>query len=137
VSESVVIAPRNPVVVAVDIPTETSANSVVNVTPAETVTVAVSTPPSSFSVNTGNPVEVVVSDIATPYEFPTQTLTDMESVPGAVFVGIAAVGALTSAAVWRIYKIVEADEYPVKVPENGLGYDNIWDDRASILYQTG
>ena len=54
---------------------------------------------------------------------------------GVAYLGEAAVGAVTSAAVWRIKKIVEtAGDIVVTWADGDSDFDNIWDNRLSLSY---
>lgn len=53
------------------------------------------------------------------------------------YVGYAAPGSLTSAAVWRIVRITyDANDNPTVVEwaDGNNGFDNIWDNRAALSY---
>lgn len=61
--------------------------------------------------------------------------------PGATqvaeFVGWATPGSATSAAVWRIIKIVyDTNDNPLQVlwADGNEAFDNIWDNRAALAY---
>lgn len=49
------------------------------------------------------------------------------------YLGEAAVGSATSAAVWRIKKIVETGD-DVSITYAGGKFDQVWDNRASLTY---
>ncbi len=58
-----------------------------------------------------------------------------ESVSGTTYVGKAPVGSVGSAAVWQIFKMVEAAGVTTITWADGdTAFNNIWDNRASLTY---
>lgn len=54
---------------------------------------------------------------------------------GTLYLGNAVPGTLTSAASWRIKKIVDAGtSIEITFADGNSNFDNIWDDRASLSY---
>lgn len=49
------------------------------------------------------------------------------------YIGLAAPGALTSAAVWRIIRMTNADDRMIYADGNS-NYDNMWDDHLILSY---
>jgi hypothetical protein len=76
---------------------------------------------------TGSSVEVVIaeSDLA--------LLID-DSGTEFTYIGYAAAGSLSSAAVWKIKRIDESDGLVIKWADGNTSFDNIWDNRASLTY---
>ncbi len=136
-TDTITVAPRGPVVVSIVPPVEEVTSNSISVLPSSPVAVGVQSTVTSVSTSSPQTVELVISESASPPGVNTQTLTDMTTTPGAVYVGIADSGELTSAPVWRIFKVVEADSHPLKVPPTGRAYDNIWDNRDILVYQNG
>lgn len=51
------------------------------------------------------------------------------------YVGKAAIGSATSSAVWQIFKVVDTSgDLAVSWADGDDGFDNIWDNRASLTY---
>ena len=54
---------------------------------------------------------------------------------GVSYVGMAAVGTLTSAALWRVKKMAETGaDIAITWADGDSSFDNIWDNRASLSY---
>ena len=65
---------------------------------------------------------------------PLATRVDDTSTADIIYIGKAAAGAVTSAAVWQICQLDTSDG-TVKTWADGNGnYDNIWDNRTSLSY---
>ena len=63
-----------------------------------------------------------------------KTIVD-ESTAGTIYVGYAAMGTATSAAKWKIFKVVEASSVTTTTyADSNANFDNVWDDRASLTY---
>ena len=63
-----------------------------------------------------------------------QTLR-LDTVGGVMYLGEAAVGADTSAAVWRIKRITEvADDLTIEFADGDAQLDNVWDNRTLLNY---
>lgn len=64
------------------------------------------------------------------------TLQMDEAGSGITYVGEAAIGSATSAAVWRIKRLDESGspELIIKWADGDADFDNIWDNRASLTY---
>lgn len=58
---------------------------------------------------------------------------DTTSTPSTCYLGYAAIGSATSAAVWHIYKVDTTTGLQTFADSNNL-FDNVWDDRASLTY---
>lgn len=136
-ADTITISPRPPVVLTIDQPSETVTTNSIEVQPSGPVALGIQSSTTTLSATSPASVSLVLSESSNPPGTLTQTITDMTTAPGAVYVGIAASGSLTSAPVWRIFKVVEADSHPLKVPPTGRAYDNIWDNRDILVYQNG
>jgi hypothetical protein len=103
------------------------------------VEVDIQTQTSILTATSPSSVELVINEGTGASSQPatTQSITDMTTTPGSVYVGLSAVGTPTSSPLWRIYKIVESDSYPMKIPSTGLSFIHIWDDRTSLVYENG
>lgn len=67
------------------------------------------------------------------------TLDDLDlkvaTTGGTTYVGQAAIGSATSQAVWQIMRIVVAGtDVAITWADSDNNFDNIWDNRASIVY---
>ncbi len=136
-SETITILPREPVIVTIQPPTEEVTSNSISVLPASPLEVEIQSSVTSVETSSPQTVNLVISESASPPGVNTVTLTDMDTEPGVTYIGVADSGTLTSAPAWRIFKIVEADDHPLKVPPTGRAFDNVWDNRASLVYQNG
>lgn len=52
------------------------------------------------------------------------------------YVGKAAVGAVTNAAVWKVFKMTTAvdGDLTIEYADGDADFDNVWDDRATLTY---
>lgn len=92
--------------------------------------VAIVTETEIVVVTTEAEPEVIVVEFGGYVPAVTQYLTDF--LIGVVYVGVAPLGAAAADALWRIFKVVEADDHSVKTPTvAGL---HAWDDHASLTY---
>lgn len=64
------------------------------------------------------------------------TLQMDEAGLGITYVGDAAIGTITSEALWRIKRLDESGdpELIIKWADGDANFDNIWDNRASLTY---
>ena len=59
---------------------------------------------------------------------------DDTSTTGFLYIGLATIGAATSAAVWRIFKMPISTLGVTLAADGDDSYDNVWDSRASLSY---
>ena len=61
-------------------------------------------------------------------------ISRIDKIGNTTYVGEAAVGSLPSQAVWRISKIVSAGNLTTSLYASSGLFDQIWDDRAGLVY---
>jgi hypothetical protein len=82
----------------------------------------------------GSPTFEVDPDTGEPVKIAGAVRLD-DAGSGVTYVGNAAAGSLTSAAVWQIKKIVELNgDITITWADANAQFDNIWDNRASLTY---
>lgn len=87
-------------------------------------------------VNGGAFVHIVASDIALGTVVEYATLYDQNVAGTEAYVGAALPGTLTSAASWRIKKLVFGSDGDVTTTfaDGNSSFDNVWNNRASLTY---
>lgn len=62
-------------------------------------------------------------------------VTDKTTTANTTYIGVAALGSLTSAAVWQIFQIVDSSgDKTITWADSNADYDNVWDNRAALTY---
>ena len=60
---------------------------------------------------------------------------DCTTTSNIIYMGVAAIGSATSAAVWQIHRInTTGGNVSVDYADGNENFDNIWDNRASLTY---
>lgn len=107
-----------------------STGTVVGSTVAQVVVARVETPP--VIVTTTQSGVTVVSGTVTPAGT-TTCLT--EFTPDGIYVGIAPLGSLPTAVAWQLYRVVDTDPHPVKIPDDAARH--AWTERTDLTYIDG
>lgn len=82
----------------------------------------------------GSPFYEVDPDTGDPVDALARIKVD-DSVSGTTYIGMATPGSSTSAAVWRIFRIVEtAGDTDMTWADGNILFDNIWDNRTGLSY---
>lgn len=72
--------------------------------------------------------------ITTPISISDLLALRLEEVGSVVYIGEAAIGSATNAAVWRIKKIDETSGLIITWADGNSNFDNVWDLRADLTY---
>jgi hypothetical protein len=84
-------------------------------------------------LSTGQATETTLTTIKT--ETATQYATRVDQATSTVmYVGKAAIGSLTSGAVWRVKKVDTTSGIVITWADGNSNFDNIWDNRAILTY---
>lgn len=68
------------------------------------------------------------------YDLPVAERIDDTTTANVIYIGYAAMGSATSAAIWQVQKVATSSGVITTWADGNSAYDNIWDNRASLSY---